>query len=143
MHFFYIENNKVLGTKPSRVKDEKILGLEDWIVLLPSYRVKENGLQVIEEDPELHINARAHVYDSDCVSSYPSDTVAANVSRETTRREVISIGDIPKTDFKLQNINLFFGDVNAVQYCTEMFGFPNMFELEESVNEIIKEKETA
>ena len=133
MHFFYIEKEKVLGTKPARVQDNKILGLDDWIVLLPSYRVKENGLQVIEENPDLCINARAHVFDSDCVSSYPSDTVAANVSRETTRREVISIGDIPKQDFKLQNINLFFGDVNAIQYCTNMFGFPDMFELEELI----------
>ena len=106
-------------------------------VLLPSYRVKENGLQVIEEDPTLHINARAHVYDSDCVSSYPSDTVAANVSRETTRREVISIGNIPKQEFKLQNINLFFGDVNNIQYCCEMYNFPDMFELVELTKENI------
>ena len=31
MHFFYLERDIVLGTKPARINDDKILGLGDWI----------------------------------------------------------------------------------------------------------------
>lgn len=66
-----------------------------------------------------------------CVSSYPSDTLACNISRDTTLREIIAIGDIPLSTYRQQNINLFFGNVNAVEYCEEMMGFPALSELEE------------
>jgi len=33
-----------------------------------------------------------------CVSSYPSDTQACNVSRDTTKKEIISIEGKDKTD---------------------------------------------
>jgi len=31
MHFYVLERGKVLGVRPSRVEDNKILGLDDWI----------------------------------------------------------------------------------------------------------------
>jgi len=31
LHFFYLDRGKVLGSKPSRVDDDKILGLDRWI----------------------------------------------------------------------------------------------------------------
>ena len=34
-------------------------------VLLPADRIKDKGLQLIEENPELHMNTRTEVYDSD------------------------------------------------------------------------------
>ena len=34
-------------------------------VLLPAHRIKNKGLQVIEEDPALHTNIREAVYDAD------------------------------------------------------------------------------
>ena len=132
MHYFYLERGKVLATKPARIDGDKLLGLGNWIVLLPSYRVKENGLTVVTESPLVRVNTRAHVFDSDCVSSYPSDTVAGNVSRETTTREVLAIKGIDKDTFMLQNINLFFGEVNSVQYCSTMYNFPKLTELWEA-----------
>ena len=37
--------------------------------------------------------------------------MAANVSKDTTVREIITIGDIPLDVFRLHNIDLFFGKV--------------------------------
>jgi len=31
LHFFYLSNNQVLGSKPSRRDDDKVLGLDNWI----------------------------------------------------------------------------------------------------------------
>lgn len=31
LYFYYLENDRVIGTKPSKFKDDKILGLDDWV----------------------------------------------------------------------------------------------------------------
>jgi len=133
MHFFYLENGRVLGSKPTRAEEDDSLGLGNWIVLLPSHRIKENGAKVIAENPDLVTNTRFHVYDSDQVSGYPSDGMAANVSKDTTVREIIDIKGIEKEEYKLQNINLMFGKVNHVEYCETMFNFPSLLELKEKI----------
>lgn len=106
------------------------LSLDGWICTLPAHLMVWSGLQCIEEDTTIKTNARAFVSDSDAVSSYPSDISALNVSKETTRREIIDIIGIPGSLFRRQNINLASSSrVNAVEYCTEMFNFPSLPEL--------------
>jgi len=85
------------------------------------------------EDPNLVTNVRAHVADADQVSGYPSNTQAANVSKDTTSREVIDITGIDKDVFKQQNINILFGQVNSLEYVNRMFSFPTLEELDEIV----------
>lgn len=63
------------------------------------------------------------------MSGYPNDTIAANVSKETTSREIIQIGDIDKELYKQENINILSGPVNAVSYCIKMFNFPELDKL--------------
>lgn len=72
---------------------------------------------------------RAFVYDSDAVSSYPSCTQVANVSKRTTRKEICKVGDMEESVFRNQNLNLLFGPVNAVEYTTRMFGAPTLMNL--------------
>ena len=78
----------------------------------------------IEEDPSMKTGLRAFVYDSDCVSSYPSCTSVANVSKTTTKREVISIENVEEKDFRMQNMNLILGYANANEYTQVMFKAP-------------------
>ena len=54
--------------------------------------------------------------------------MALNVSRATMLREILSIGNIPQETYKLQNINLLFGPVNNVEYCTTLFNFPKLYD---------------
>jgi len=138
MHFFYLEKGSVLGTKPTRTNKDKILGLDNWIVLLPSSRIKENGLKCIEENDKLITNIRAHVADADQVSGYPSNTQAANVSIDTTSKEIIDIAGYDIPTFKAQNINLLFGKVNFADYAQTLFKFPSFRELSDMVDEKIK-----
>ena len=137
LHFFYLENKMVLGVKPKTLPDVETLGLDDWIVLLPSSRIKENGLMVILENPNRHTNARGHTYDSDQVSGYPSNGQAANVSLDTTVKEIIDIYGIPKSLFKLQNMNIMFGSVNAGEYCRHMFNMPTYDELNKRIDDLL------
>lgn len=138
LHFFYLDNGLVLGTKGIENDDDKILGLDSWIVLLSNYYVGAEDGEYIEEDANARIdrianNIRGFVYDADQSSGYPSDTLTANVSKDTTMREIVTIGDIDKDDFKLNNINLIFGKVNHVDYVTSMMNFPTLQTLADMV----------
>lgn len=74
------------------------------------------------------------------VSSYPSNTQAVNISKETTLRELIDIAGIDKDVFKLQNINLISGPVNSLEYTNKMLNFKTPQELEKMFLEHKKEK---
>ena len=132
IHYEYLENGRVLATKArgddntQQDYDEKLLGLSNWIVTQPIERTTDNGLKCLIEDQELPTLIRGHVYDSDQVSGYPNDTIAANVSGDTTSRELLSIEGIDKELFKTENLNCIYGNINAVQYCTTMFRFPEL-----------------
>ena len=127
LEFFYLDNDRVLGVRPANVDNDKLLGLKDWIVTMPAYRIDDNGIQV--EEGWLNTNIRLFVYDADAVSSYPSNIMAANVSKDTTHRELLAIEGIDPSLFKKQNINMLYGATNAVEYCYNMFNFPRPTEL--------------
>lgn len=108
------------------------LDLKSWIVTLPAH-MSSLGLPLIEEDPSILTNIRAFTYDSDCISAYPTCVSILNVSMETTKREIIDIEGVPEELFRLQNINLMTGNVNALEYGQYMFGLPSAFEIEKYV----------
>lgn len=111
-------------------KEDKTLDRRNWVITLRAF-MSVLGLQVIEEDPTLHTLIRAFVYDSDVVSSYPNCTLVANVSKQTTRKEIIRIGDIAESDFRMQNLNFVFGATNALEYSQVMFNLPTFSDLNE------------
>lgn len=68
LHFFFMNEGKVIATTSDEMieeNDSSVIGINSWIVALPAHLVAENGLQIIEEMPELHTNIRAHVADLD------------------------------------------------------------------------------
>ena len=82
------------------------------------------GQPLIEEDPHMRTNIRGMVYDIDAVSSYPTCTAVANVSRHTTKREIISIDGVEGSVFRMENINLLLGQTNSLEYAVTMFNLP-------------------
>lgn len=129
LHFFYYERGKVLGTRPSKVSEDKLLGLDNWIITLPAALQLTEKLHHVLGMPEIETLMTPMDYDVDAVSSYPSNIQAANVSRQTTRKQILAVGEIEKDDFKLSNINSTQGSVNAIEYCTDMYNFPSAYEL--------------
>ena len=65
------------------------------------------------------------------MSAYPSCNLAANVSRDTSVRELL---DVEGLDFesvvKLENINLLINKTNSVQYMSKMCNFPTLEQLD-------------
>lgn len=132
IHYFYLNNGRVLGCKPKTLNTGEHLPLSDWISILESIYIMDNSGKVIKENKNMTSNIRLATADLDAISSYPSDILAANVSKDTTNRELLSIEGIDRIDFMRQNINLFFGKVNHVEYCSTMLNFPSLSELSKS-----------
>jgi len=119
------DEQKANGRDDDRDFQEKnqVLSLKDWIVTLPAH-MSSLGKPLVAESATFLTMIRAFVYDSDAVSAYPSATAVANVSRETTVREIIDIEGIDETTFRRHNLNLLQGHVNALEYACVMHKLP-------------------
>ena len=132
--FFYLAHKKVLGVKDPTEENNKILGLTDWIVTLQAHMKLDNGLKAILEDPNMVTSINLLTADADQASGYPSNTRAANVSKDTTHRELVKIGGLDRITFLLNNIDLMYGKTNALNYAQIMFEMPDLYELEKVIN---------
>ena len=71
--------------------------------------------------------------DSDQVSGYPNDGLSANVSKDTTSKELKTIGEFDNETIKHKNINFMFGKVNRIDYVSTLFQAPTLEELKEKI----------
>lgn len=127
-HFYLEKNGSVIGTTGSEMQEEadtKTMDLEDWILALDAGLNDETGIKNLIEDDELATNIRLCVYDSDVSSGYPSAEIAANSSKETTKREVVEIEGIDMYVAKMSGIDLVNGHVNAAEYCQTLMNLPS------------------
>lgn len=65
----------------------------------------------------------------DVSASYPNGGVCFNISRDTTRRELIQIEGVSEQMQRMQGINLSSGATNALEVCQHLFGMPSLEEL--------------
>lgn len=99
-----------------------ILSLKNWICTLKSY-LSELGGDFAIDSKDIRTLFRAFVYDSDETSAYPNGILTLNISKRTTKRELIGIDGVAESLFRRQNLNLVIGETNAIEYCVNMFGF--------------------
>lgn len=138
LHYFCLQHNRAIGSTSNEMAtelDKLTVGLEGWIVTLPAHLVMDNGLQVLEETPHLRTNIRGHVGDLDVSASYPNGGCVFNISKETTHKELVRIDGVPEMMQRMQGINLSGGHTNAVEFCTGMFGLPQMDTLLQAFND--------
>lgn len=64
------------------------------------------------------------------ISGYPNNGQQANVSKDTTFRELLEIEGFDKEFFKRENISLMFGPVSHLQYSQCMFNLPDIIDLD-------------
>ena len=112
------------------VNKYKTLSLKNWIQLLPQdHLLHSSGLKIFNDYKNIITFIRGMVVDLDCISSYPSCTLAANVSKETTVTELIEIENIKENIFREMNLSIPMGATNMLEYCNVMFNLPNLLEL--------------
>lgn len=100
-----------------------IMSLRGWILTLPSH-LSSLGLRLVLESNAIITMIRCFVYDCDAVAAYPTATAIANVSRETTKKEIIEILGVDEQVFRIQNMNILHGHINALEYCNVMHKLP-------------------
>lgn len=129
MHFFLKQHKKVISTTSDAMSedlDKYVVGSNDWIVTLPSHLVADNGLKLLDEAPHISSMLRVHVADLDVASSYPNTGSFMNMSMETTKRELVGVGDISEYDKRMSGLNLTAARTNAVECAGTFFKFPTM-----------------
>lgn len=129
LHYFVMKRGKIIGTTSDEMAlefDAKTISLRDWIVMLPAHLVADNGLKLIAEYPEIASNIRIHIGDLDVSASYPNGESVFNISKETTKKELLTIEGVSESVRRMQGINLSGGATNAVEFCTGMFHMPQM-----------------
>lgn len=129
MHYFCLNNNKVLGSTSGEMKEEEdaeTTSLSGIIVMLPSHLVADNGLQIIEENPDVRTNIRFAVADMDILSAYPTAGACFNVSKETTKRELLKIDGLDDRTQRMECINISAGHTNAVEVACKLYSLPTL-----------------
>lgn len=132
LHFYLLKHGKMMGTTSDQMVEEydnMTIGLGGIIVMLDPHPVIDNGLNIIEEYPDINTNIRTHNADLDVSASYPNGEIVFNIGKETTHRELISIDNVSAQDRLMQGINLSGGKMNAVEISTELFGMPTLNEM--------------
>lgn len=127
LHWEIQEMGLMMGVSSSALADEHdeiTLSRLEWIITLKAALIADNGLKIIEELPDSNSKCYGFVGDLDISAAYPNGESALNTSKETTIRELTSIEGIDEDVFRMQNMGLSAGHVNAVDYCVTMFGFP-------------------
>lgn len=111
------------------LKKYKTLDLKGWIQLLPQNLLLHEGLKCLEDYPDVVTNVRTFVFDFDSVSSYPSCTMVANVSKETTKTEIVNIEGVKEEVFREMNLAICLGNTNMLEYFEVMFNMPSVEKL--------------
>lgn len=117
----YTEDGDIMSSKGT-------LGLSGWTLTLDP-QVSVLGLKLAQDAPSLNTNIRFYSFDVDATGAYPTVTQIANVSKSTTKKELIAIEGIPKSIFRMQNLNYVLGQTNAIEYCTTMHKLPKPNEI--------------
>jgi DNA polymerase elongation subunit (family B) len=132
LHFEALEKGLVIATTSDEMTEEvdsETLDLTGWIITLPANLVVNNGMQLFKDVPNLTSNCRSHLGDLDVSASYPNGISTCNISKETTRREIIDIVGIPEEIYRNQSLNLNGGHTNASEFCQFMFKAPSFEQL--------------
>jgi len=134
LHFHELDETppRVVGTTSDQMRDDDdvyIVSMRQWIVTLPCHLLERNGLKAIAELPNTRTFIRMYVSDLDVEGAYPTGTIIANISRETTRRELTAIDTVSMAMQRNAGINLTAGVVNCAEIGAEILNLPTYTEL--------------
>lgn len=123
------EDKSVLGTTGKKETmvldiDEKLPDKAGWVMTLSADMCERVGVNVVSDVPGLKSSVFMHVSDLDIEGTYPSEQVAYNVSKETTRYEVQRIEGVGWEERRRWGVLMNAGEVNCVQLATNLFNFP-------------------
>jgi hypothetical protein len=107
--------------------------MNDWIVALPAFMISEQGMELTTSVDgqmwKLISSIYGQVADLDVSAAYPTNEIVANISQETTWRELGEIDGVTEDVRRAQGINLSGGFSNAVEFSVNMLRVPDFMQL--------------
>lgn len=132
-HYNLLENNSVMGSVSDALKkpyDAITVGVDNWIITLPSHALEPCGIPVIKEIPDLKSHIFIHLSDADVVRTYPSVGINLNIGRGTTYKEpTVKVKGMTEDQRREFGVNWTDGRANAIGLCTLGLGLPYPDEL--------------
>lgn len=136
-HFYLLEEHGrvICGTSDDMKEefDSLLLGRNDWIITLPNFNVVLESKEIFKPGFEA-FNKLARIYrqcyDVDIKSSYPSNQLAANVSRDTTLCEVLHFDGVPESEQRRLSVNMTNVPANALNLGECLFSLPKIVDWE-------------
>lgn len=125
-----------LGPRETR-QPANVLSRDGFIVTLKANLITEEGLQILEDNPEHHTGLYGATGDDDCIGSYPSDIMGCNIECATTSRELVDISGMCVDTMRHNNMNISSGPVNAIEYCVTMFNFPDYDDMMAEIEKLL------
>lgn len=138
LHFFYESKGCIITTRSDQMADDidkEIISTQGWIITLATHLNIDKGRLALMDFPEMRTLIRTMVADLDLKSSYPYTEIFLNISKGTTKHEVIKIEGVTDDQRRQVGINLTGGTTNAVQYCNIIHKLPMLSELDELFEE--------
>jgi hypothetical protein len=136
-HYTCLKNGYVIGTTSDEMTiadiDKWVIGMNDWIVALPAFMISEQGMELTTSVDgqmwKLISSIYGQVADLDVSAAYPTNEIVANISQETTWRELGEIDGVTEDVRRAQGINLSGGFSNAVEFSVNMLRVPDFMQL--------------
>lgn len=146
LHFDLLDNKddegqSVLGSTGRQMtteEDEKVVDRRGWVMTLQASMMERKGVNPITDIPGLKSNFYIHVSDLDLEGTYPNEQVAFNLSKETTRYEVLSIEGVDWENRRRYGVQLNAGEANAGSLCPAFFKLPTYPDLLDMFNKSLE-----
>lgn len=127
LHLFVEEQGYVMGTKPREVMDELdkyVIGLDNWIAVLPTHLMDNCGLKVLEDLPEQKTRIFIGCGDIDISTTYPAIEQEVGIAKCTTYSELVKIEGFTEEERREFGVNALGGSANAIEICCKGFDLP-------------------
>lgn len=127
LHFFYLQENKVITCLSDKMKDENdllVIGMDGWPVALQCHLMAVPGLDCIKDFKQLRSLLYAFVSDLDVKSSYPYTEIFLNISKATTMLELCYIEGVLESIRRHVGLDVTGGRTNASSFCINIYKAP-------------------
>lgn len=120
----YEEYSKDPEIEGGEVYRKRLLGVDGWIQTLDQENALPIGVRPYLDYFSIVTSLKTNNVDMDSVSSYPSCTIAGNISKLTCLTMTICIEGFTDDKTKEVSLGLILGNTNALEICSEVASLP-------------------
>lgn len=130
MHFYALKHrDRAIATTSDQMEtelDQSVIERLGWIITFPSHQVRDIGLCLFEDMPDIRSTVYKFGADADVETTYPTAEIIMNLGKEQTEAEPCYIPGVKAESQRRQSINITGGRVNAIEILQEINGLASL-----------------